>query len=628
MVTKKNVFHYLVYVLFALTFICSIGLYAVKYVEYTGGSDYLMPLIIDYAVVFIGVIILIFGYRLAIKYIPEKYIPDKLPVIPRMYELIALTLVVILAIFIRFMSVANVLGHEIDSVFYDYAMGLPTEIPASFVSFIYANICTFFYGLIEGPYLIYAFNGILQVASIILLYFFFKRAFQMRYAVLVCVLLSFLPAFFSNITVISSDHLISFFAVLFLYFLARICELNKKGKFVENYQIIYVILLGIFAGVLCALDIIGITALIAGVCAFLLIRNKDAWLSFQKNWFQALLFFAVSIIALILFLYFIPIDSVKGIEGVMNYLYCYIPSGLSLNIVVPMYKRPESIALYVLVLVAILAFIRDDEDLGFNFVLFTDMASIFTFVSFKSSDYTVLVDTMYVCLAVIGLFSIPKFILTKDEIESNAEKKKEREINKEKRQMAKDKKDGTLRLSLNPDNDEENEIRFNKSSSKEKNIKENVDTAKTVSAPPEIPKELIEDKKEVVGEVVKKETKPLVPKEEVIPEPSDIKRNVIPSRREYKTAHVYKSEEEKAIHDSKLNEPVVTSVRTDAELKEKAAASIKKNEETPVEPKLIKNVLPTPKAHVSKELSFDYNPTAGEMDYDIKDLKGKDFYDI
>ena len=51
--------------------------------------------------------------------------------------------------------------------------------------------------------------------------------------------------------------------------------------------------------------------------------------------------------------------------------------------------------------------------------------------------------------------------------------------------------------------------------------------------------------------------------------------------------------------------------------------------ETATEPvKEIKNVLPGPKPHVPKELVFDYDPTEEEMDFDIKDLTGKDFYDV
>ena len=45
-------------------------------------------------------------------------------------------------------------------------------------------------------------------------------------------------------------------------------------------------------------------------------------------------------------------------------------------------------------------------------------------------------------------------------------------------------------------------------------------------------------------------------------------------------------------------------------------------------PKMIKNPLPGPKPHVAKELSYDYIPKAGEMDFDIKDISDKDDYDI
>ena len=63
----------------------------------------------------------------------------------------------------------------------------------------------------------------------------------------------------------------------------------------------------------------------------------------------------------------------------------------------------------------------------------------------------------------------------------------------------------------------------------------------------------------------------------------------------------------------------VTATETVTEtVTEPAAESVKE----------IKNVLPGPKPHVPKELVFDYDPTEEEMDFDIKDLTGKDFYDV
>ena len=45
-------------------------------------------------------------------------------------------------------------------------------------------------------------------------------------------------------------------------------------------------------------------------------------------------------------------------------------------------------------------------------------------------------------------------------------------------------------------------------------------------------------------------------------------------------------------------------------------------------PKMIRNPLPGPKPHVAKELNYDYNPKPSEMEFDIVDLKGKDFFDL
>ncbi len=45
-------------------------------------------------------------------------------------------------------------------------------------------------------------------------------------------------------------------------------------------------------------------------------------------------------------------------------------------------------------------------------------------------------------------------------------------------------------------------------------------------------------------------------------------------------------------------------------------------------PRLIHNPLPGPKPHVAKELAYDYQPKDSEMDYDLKDLSGRDYFDI
>ena len=80
-----------------------------------------------------------------------------------------------------------------------------------------------------------------------------------------------------------------------------------------------------------------------------------------------------------------------------------------------------------------------------------------------------------------------------------------------------------------------------------------------------------------------------------------------------------------------VSEPVETVAAEAASETEKAAETETKKEDsknTDSDNHMIKNVLPGPKPHVPKELAFDYDPTEDEMDFDIKDLTGKDFYDV
>ncbi len=67
-------------------------------------------------------------------------------------------------------------------------------------------------------------------------------------------------------------------------------------------------------------------------------------------------------------------------------------------------------------------------------------------------------------------------------------------------------------------------------------------------------------------------------------------------------------------------------VKEEHTAKGSALETAKSNSER--KPKMIRNPLPGPKPHVAKELSYDYNPKPSEMEFDIVDLKGKDFFDL
>ncbi len=85
--------------------------------------------------------------------------------------------------------------------------------------------------------------------------------------------------------------------------------------------------------------------------------------------------------------------------------------------------------------------------------------------------------------------------------------------------------------------------------------------------------------------------------------------------------------------ESKTVQPENVSVQSERnvskvyeESKTSTLDSVKSNPER--KPKMIRNPLPGPKPHVAKELNYDYNPKPSEMEFDIVDLKGKDFFDL
>lgn len=76
-------------------------------------------------------------------------------------------------------------------------------------------------------------------------------------------------------------------------------------------------------------------------------------------------------------------------------------------------------------------------------------------------------------------------------------------------------------------------------------------------------------------------------------------------------------------------QPMNNNVEVDKNISNIAGNSIdSKKSDIPKEIKYIKNPLPTPKKHVSKEFEFDVVPADSDMHFDIVDLKGRDFFDI
>lgn len=646
MTTKSNIYHYFSYVIYALVFFCTIGLYSVSIVRASGSTDYLIPMVTRYGIIIAAILILIFGYRALIKYLPDKFRISSIPDVSKMIETGLLVLIMVVMTLVRMISVVSMFSTEVSSEYYDFARGLENSLSnTTMLAYMYGNICKLLLNIHPSIYPIIIFNAVLHILIVGFTYYTLKIALRIRYSIIAVLLLAFMPQFSASIVNIKPDTFYMFLIALYLFFLVKICKMNKMKKIEENYCLIFFILLGFGGGFIASLDMLGLVLYLITIPSFCLITNDDPWLKIQKNWFQCLIYSGAFFAGLFLSLYLINVNGLLNFENVMNYVFSFIPSGLNVDILVPMAGRQEGIAILIFAGISIFAFLRNEYDKGLYYVLIIDIAAVLTFVNFNNNDYEFIVNYAWIMLAVIGLFSIPSFVLTKEENEQARIKKKE----KENKKLIKDqerfinKGEGKV-ISLNSTDEspienveskpvedtktiETKDTKQNKKEDKklqkEKKLKKNKkldqfvlndsnetlekkDNEVNVSVVDKLDKEVVETKEENLAPV----TLTPIKVEPVYAEPVDPSK-ILPSRKEYKTAHVYKSDEDKARHDENVNKPITLQ---DAELKGK--------------PAMIKNVLPTPKPHVSKEMNFDYELKEDELDYDITDIKGREYYDI
>lgn len=698
MVTKKNIYHYIFYVVYALIFITGIGFYALNLANAQASESVLMSVFIKYIIVFVGVLLITLGYRLLIKYIPDKFLQKKLPKVSVMVEAGGAVFICIFALFFRLFSLTSVFGNEVNSMYLDYALGKSNALPnKTYLASVYGSICKILVKIHPSEYPIYAFNGILTLGIILLIYYSLKTALRIREALVAVLLIAFLPCNALLTAEINPDIFLTFLISLFIYFLVKLNSLNKNRKIKENYHAVFFVLLGVLAGIISSFDIIGIGLLFIAIPSFFLIKNKEAWLPFQKAWLQGLLFVGGFLVTMFVILNFMPNQGMNDLETVTYYINCFIPIGLTTNLPVAQNLRPEGVVLYIFAGISILGFIRNDDDKGLYFVVISDLAAILTYVEFVSNEYVFLTNVCFIIISTIGFFAVPTFKETEEEIKNEKLREKDKESKRRTREETRDRNNGNLNVSLAPEPPrsiklEDGKKDVSKERPKVEIIRKEEPVVEVIRREPSAPQivnkpelsntiEVKIEKKEENKEVVLnkqesveiknepavvpqptvsvseiKETKSVldnaslnndkvlvneveesdairsieedkepviinpVPKSEtkqvfatVLPEPIDPSK-ILPSRKEYKTAHVYKSEEERTQHDKKIESNTYTVNNQNAELKGKAG--------------FIKNVLPEPKPHVTRELSYDYTPSSLDDDYDIKDMTGRDYYDL
>ena len=586
MVTKKNIYHYILYVIFALIFFCAIGLYSISVVGSAEGSA-LVLILIRYGIVFIVAVLLVLIFKFVVPKIPEKYQIKDLPVISKSYEAVGIITLIMLMIFVRVMFITSQFGVEIENAYYDYALGSTVRVPGTaYVDYAYSSICSLLCKISSTPYPIYALNILLQAGIIAFAYFMLKRSLRMRYALLMVLLLSFMPYSIKASMNISPDTLLTFLYVAYLYYLSWIIYLNKKSHIIDGYQMLYIVALGVFAGFVAAWDILGASLLVLTVSMLLLTCKKYTETIFQNKFIQSGIFIASFGGSLFLFLSLLYNNGLNKTDNVLNYIYSFIPRGLSLTFEAPMETRPEGIAIFIFVAIAIFAFIRNEFDKGLPAVILLDFVCIFTFVKFNTSEYSYILNFFFMLITVVGLLELPNFALSVEDI-SNAEKERD-----------------ALKYKSDNDSDEE-----------KYNSYKPAYQGKTSSAAVKEKEEEEKDLKAVAIASGKVENKKPEEKEPEKPLPAVVEKpavqTTLPERIPITKTETAAKEE--GTDNMRSTATGLTLVETVPDRSNSG---------------FIKNPLPGPKPHVARELTYDYDFKDEDLDFDITDMKGKDYYDI
>lgn len=587
MVTKKNIYHYIFYVIFALIFFCAIGLYSVSMTNAAAGSS-IVPMLLRYGIVFIATALLVVLFKFAVPKIPEKFQIKELPVVSKAYEVIGILSALTLMIFARVMVITSHFGEEISNAYYDYALGVTEHIPGtSWGVYAYASVCRLLCKISSTPYPIYAFNILLQAGIIAFAYFMLKRSFRMRYGVLAVLILCFTPYSINSVMNISPDKLLAFLYVAYLYYLSWVIYLNKKSHIIDGYQMLYIVALGVFSGYVAMWDILGASLLVLTVSMLLLTCKKYTETIFQNKFIQSGIYIVSFLASLFLFLNLFYNNGLNKMDNVLNYIYSFIPKGLSLTFEAPMEKRIEGIAIFVFAAIAIFAFIRNEFDKGLPFVIIVDFVSVFTFVKFNTGEYSYILNFFFILITVIGILELPNFMLSAEEVSDaenermSAKYRNNDDSEEEKYNSYKPSYQG----KTNASNDK-------KAEEEEKNLKAvTIATGKT-------------DNKKI------EETKP----EKTLPavaETPEVKAPSLPER-----IPVTASE-------NAAKEEVTDNMRSQA-----TGLTLVETVPDRSNTGFIKNPLPGPKPHVARELTYDYDFKDEDLDFDITDLKGKDYYDI
>lgn len=441
---KKTWFHYSLWGIFFVILFVAVGVNANGLAGEQIGISYIMTVAGSYLLVIASVAIII-GVVKLIEKLYKKF-PDKLPnfenaSFPVALESALVVLVMLIAAAIRVVIVfsANNVIFGTD-IYYKYAIGQLGQSAFQKMNngaYLYTKIIHVMNLILgEKPYSAMCLQVILQLAIILLLYFFMRKFLGKWQAMITFLLLSFNPCSFVEVARVTPDTFLVLLTLAILFGLFSLCRASKEGELTAGIQFLLFILLGCAIGFLMYLDLIGIVVLILAVYMLFISKSDDAWEAIHKPLYQNL---AVGITSLAVFLVLIMCVSLNqsgnGLAGLITYGKLFIPAnGFELQILTPGYGYMQAAFFFVFAGLWFGVFLDKEEDDAYPFAFIIILMTIFRLLGFDTTEYSTFAIVFWGIMAGIGLHGIPAYkskVLSEEELEAREREKERKRLEKE-----------------------------------------------------------------------------------------------------------------------------------------------------------------------------------------------------
>ena len=465
---KKGVFNYIFWAIFSVVIFTSLGVSAINYGQSTGAVDYLMIIIIEYAIAIGLTLVLIGAFKLFDAKLKKDNSQSSVP-LSTLLETAIVLVTTIIGVFVRFIAVfAYVAENEVSSVYLDYCKGASgTGLNAlSNASFLYANLLKFIYKFLPQDYVVLYAGALISLICAVIMYFAIRKSAGKWASIFMYLLFMFLPGSFMGYTHYDGGLIYAFFAGIFYLALSLICEANSKGKIESIFEGAYFILLGLCSAALMYLDISGVIFFIVAIVALIARRNRDPWKVISKIWMQLIIYIASHIIFFYLGITMLSVAPFgSGIDALIKYGLAFRIGSFNLSLLTVFGGTIDSAVVLGLCLLYVCLFLKNRRDKAFVFVFPIIALTIFKLLGMENTGYNSVADLLYIIVGAIGLTSLDalgKNYLTEEEVKAIEEKEYNKE-QKKKEKRYKERKPSKNSIVLEDENSaKKNKVTFAK----------------------------------------------------------------------------------------------------------------------------------------------------------------------